>query len=909
MHSISIQRITKMILAKTILVSLIIFLPGVFMTDLTAQITVSGVVRDAEFQAGIPGAIVTEGYTDNKTRTDVSGRFSLRVATHTTLTLVITRSGFETKEIPVVTANKSVNIGEIAIQSGELNLVEIYKLADRAVWQDPVTWSGQDGNDLNMLQGMLQPSAHLYHVPGLYTTEKGSIYGETKLNIRGFGQQHISIMLNGVPVNDPGSRTYSWSGRDGFLENVSTFQLQRGTSRVQHYSPYGGGTMNYITGSARQQAGGNAGFEYGAGNFMHSTVTLHTGLLNEKFALSMSGSRKTSDGIINGAWTDVWAYYVTMTYAASKKHRLELYAMGAPQRHGQAIHMQHVAAYSHNLGAALGVPQEILEAIPRSANGRYYNQGVNQVDPAYLGQQYWNGKVHERYAPAFLNENEHYSHAPIAQFNWYADWSEKISQQTTFYYSGLQEGSSGVSGSVNLDYSGPSPFIDYNSTIAENQAKSASEGILNNSVRDQLSAGAISRLNFQFSEQFNSSLGLDLSSSSIRRYQEVRDLLGGNYFIFSGNEFDDPTDEEKPLGGIIGYHHTDQIHRIGISGDVEYTGKRFTAFAGGAFSMANYSSTNHLRRDPESPDQEFQIVPDVAPGFQVKSGISYRLLDDLLVFGNYSIISREPDSRLFLNSPWESVAGNPSSVSMNGWDGGIRYSFSPENGFAISVYDYLLANSSLTQQFSDQLDNVYLLHISNISQRHKGVELEADFQPVRFFGIEANASLGHWVYADDATGTLVNIPAGDGTGIDYTFTTRDLRTGDAPQLQLGGVLSVYPLKHSYIRAGFRFYGQHYSSWNPAGALTIETRETWEIPEYYLVDLHAGYTLVTNARYRITFKGHVFNLLDELYVQDAINNGALNELPGDQMEYANTAGAARVFIGLPRTFSAGMHVSF
>ncbi|MDF1571257.1 MAG: carboxypeptidase-like regulatory domain-containing protein [Bacteroidales bacterium] len=880
------------------------------MADLKAQVTLSGVVKDAEFQSGIPGAIVTEGYTENKTRTDATGRFSLRVPTHTNLTLVITRSGFETKELPVITANKSINIGVIAIQSDELNLVEIYKLADRAVWRDPVTWTGQDGNKLSILQGMLQPSAHLYHIPGMYATEKGSRYGETKLNIRGFGQQHISIMLNGVPVNDPGRRTYSWSGRDGILENVSTFQLQKGTSREQHYSPYGGGTMNYITGSARQQAGGNAGFEYGAGNYMHTTVTLHTGLLNDKFALSMSGSRKTSEGIINGAWTDVWAYYFTMTYAASNKHRFEIYAMGAPQRHGQAIHMQHVAAYSHNFAAELGVPQEILEAIPRSGIGRYYNQGVNQVDPDYPGQQYWNGKVHERYAPAFLNENEHYSHAPIAQINWYADWSETISQQTTFYYSGLNEGSSGVSGSVNLDYSGPSAFIDYNSTIAENQAKSTSEGILNNSVREQISAGAVSRLNFQFSEQFNSSLGLDLSSSGIQRYQEVRDLLGGNYFIFSGNEFDDPSDEEKPLGGIIGYHHTDQIHRISISGDVEYTGKKLNAFASGAFSMANYSSTNHLRRDIDSPGQKYQTVPDVAPGFQVKSGISYRLLDDLLLYGNYSLISREPDSRLFLNSPWESVAGNPTNVSMKGWDGGIRYAFFPENGFAISVYDYLLINSSLSQEFSDQLNNVYLLHISNISQHHRGIELEAGFQPVRFFGIEANASLGSWIYAEDASGTLVNIPSGNETGIDYTFRTRDLRTGDAPQLQLGAVLSVYPLKHSYIRAGFRYYGQHYSTWNPIVDLTSESQILWEIPAYYIIDLHGGFTLMAGTTYRIAFKGHIFNLLDELYISDAVNNGSLQTLPEAEVnEYANSAASASVFIGLPRTYSIGINVLF
>jgi iron complex outermembrane receptor protein len=421
--------------------------------------------------------------------------------------------------------------------------------------------------------------------------------------------------------------------------------------------------------------------------------------------------------------------------------------------------------------------------------------------------------------------------------------------------------------------------------------------------------GAISRLNFHFSDRFSSSLGLQASSNNIQHYQEVRDLLGGSFYYFSGNEFDEPQEHDKQLGAIIGYHHTNRMNRVGFSGDISYTGSTISAFTRGAYSMGSLTHTDHLQRDPENPAQQYTLQPEIAPGFQIKSGISYRVLDDLLTYANYSYISREPNSRLVLDYLEGPVTYYPSNLSIQGFDAGIRYALSSATSIAISVYDYLLANSTLTQKIKDQLNNEYLLHISNIDQRHQGIELDADFRPVRFFGIEANAALGNWKYADYATGTLVDISADNGTGTEYTFRNKNLNTGNAPQLQLGTILSVHPVMNSYIKAGFRFFGHHFSSWNPAGFLTNEKQQVWEIPEYYLLDLHAGYTVTMDSRYRIAIRGHIFNLLDEVYITDAMNNGALNTLPGDPAEYINTAAAASVFIGLPRTFSIGMNVSF
>ena len=38
-------------------------------------------------------------------------------------------------------------------------------------------------------------------IPSLYATSESGSYGDAKLNIRGFGQENISVLLNGIPIS------------------------------------------------------------------------------------------------------------------------------------------------------------------------------------------------------------------------------------------------------------------------------------------------------------------------------------------------------------------------------------------------------------------------------------------------------------------------------------------------------------------------------------------------------------------------------------------------------------------------------------------------------------------------------------------------------------------------------------
>jgi len=215
--------------------------------------------------------------------------------------------------------------------------------------------------------------------PSVYATPQGGGAGDARINVRGFNQRNVAIMINGVPVNDMENGWVYWSNWDGVADATSSIQMQRGLSAINLATPSVGGTMNIITSPAEMKAGGTGKFEYGSGNFMKATFSAHTGLINNKFAASVSVVRKVGEGVIDKTWTDAWAYYMGMSYNVSKNHRLELYAIGAPQRHGQNLYKQNVAAYSHEYAKKTWcIRQYINEIQKRLQTGRLYNEKLER---------------------------------------------------------------------------------------------------------------------------------------------------------------------------------------------------------------------------------------------------------------------------------------------------------------------------------------------------------------------------------------------------------------------------------------------------------------------------------------------------------------------------------------------------
>ena len=131
--------------------------------------------------------------------------------------------------------------------------------------------------------------------------------------------------------------------------------------------------------SGGQQARGSFKVEVGNDGFLKGTAVLSTGLLNDTFAMTVGLVAKTGDGYVRGTWTDGYGYYIGTSWKVNETNRLELFAIGAPQRHGQRTFASNIAAYDADYARSLGYSQADITA---ALNVGAQNAG-NAFNPNY----------------------------------------------------------------------------------------------------------------------------------------------------------------------------------------------------------------------------------------------------------------------------------------------------------------------------------------------------------------------------------------------------------------------------------------------------------------------------------------------------------------------------------------------
>ena len=525
--------------------SLLMFLAPMF---LWGQSVVGVVNSEGKPLAG--ANVVVDG-TDKGGVTDDSGKYTIDVGAAGTYTLTASFIGYSSLTAQVE-VNDIVGTLNFSLEEDVLTMSALEVLASRADQKTPVAYTTVSKKEMEIRLGSQDIPMILNTTPSVYATGQGGGAGDARINVRGFNQRNVAVMINGVPQNDMENGWVYWCNWDGVGDATSSIQMQRGLSAVNLATPSIGGTMNIITDPASHEKGGKFKQEVGEGGFLKSTINYNSGLINDKLAVSGTIVRKTGDGFIDGTWTDAWAYYLGTSYAVSDDQRFELYAIGAPQRHGQNLYKQNIATYSQELaGDVDGYDVTAFaegEKFEHEA-GRFFNQNWAPVDPSYTGQQYWymyGARTTDRYNSNLLNERENFFHKPLVNLNHFYDINDEIRLSSVLYWSGGSGGGTGTYGSVKRfpaiegnNWWASSPWTwDWNGEIAENSAnidsawsdsENRSTGILRNSINRQNTYGLISKLNYDVSEDLELQVGIDWRTAGIEHAREVRDLLGGDY--------------------------------------------------------------------------------------------------------------------------------------------------------------------------------------------------------------------------------------------------------------------------------------------------------------------------------------------------------------------------------------------
>ncbi|MDP1675870.1 MAG: TonB-dependent receptor [Bacteroidota bacterium] len=114
--------------------------------------------------------------------------------------------------------------------------------------ETPVTFTNLNKGLIEQRYSMQDVPVMLSELPAMISySDGGNGVGYNYIFLRGFDQRRLSIMVNGVPQNDPEDHNVYWIDFPDLLASSSNVQVQRGAGSAFYGPPAIGGSVNIIT--------------------------------------------------------------------------------------------------------------------------------------------------------------------------------------------------------------------------------------------------------------------------------------------------------------------------------------------------------------------------------------------------------------------------------------------------------------------------------------------------------------------------------------------------------------------------------------------------------------------------------------------------------------------------------------
>lgn len=597
-----------------------------------------GVVTDRVTGESLIGAAVV--YSEGKgVITDINGQYTLELP-YGTYELTVSYVGYE-KTTETVNLDKKFIKKDFSLKSTTLRQVEI--VSDLAIEKEtPVAFTNIKPKQIDQELGTNDLPMLLNATPGIYATQTGGADGGPRVNIRGFKQRNISLMIDGIPINNMDDGRIFWSNTFGIDIILANMQVQRGLTSSKLALPAIGGTINYITKSIENKKNLFVEQEYGSFNTYRASVGYNSGRLNNGWGFSVAGSYRKGDGFYDKQFREEFFYYGKVQKELGN-HIISLSAMGSPVKYGIRADQNKIVVYDKDYAtdlfkgdddlyrrlAAYNVAQnigrEINDLSQRDSLGEVYGwtpqefaniasqndfidtTGVFSKDFRYNNHWgYLNGEV--------KNERLRDYHKPIFSLRDLWRISDRLYFSNVVYYS---FGKGGITNRIpflgfgdydedlQVDFDGTyrahtiggifGPPID--PLYSDTERKS---GVIMRKVYDNHTwLGYLGTLDFQANEFWSFSGGLDFRYYTSSRYAEVDDLLGGDYYVPALDELpeDRSTSPENRVyreGDRYGFNSENRIRWGAFFAEGKYNKDQWTAFVNLSGVISGYKRVDYF---------------------------------------------------------------------------------------------------------------------------------------------------------------------------------------------------------------------------------------------------------------------------------------------------------------------------
>ncbi len=845
------------------------------------NVSLSGKVKDENGEP-LPGAIVSLVGTVYGSLTNLEGIFKINELPKGKYQVRIAYVGYK-EQLLDIELNENTELQEISLKSDAVGLEEIRVVASYVTdRKTPVAVSSVDLKYIEERFGSQEIPQVVKLTPSVYTSNAGGGFGDSRIMLRGFQQEEIAVLINGVPVNDMAASRVFWSNWQGLSDVLRSTQIQRGLGASRLAISSIGGTMNFITKTTDAEKGGSLLLETSNIYDFKTLATVSTGLSPSGWAMSFAGGRTFGNGYIDNLFIDNWSYYFAVSKQVNEKHLVTFNVVGAPQRHGQRF--------------------------TRLSEKRYTELGSRfaNVDYGYLNGQ----KV---------NQTDNFYHKPQAQLNHYWDITEKTKLSTNIYGSWGRGGGSGtlgkapsrngVNGTLNWEALQTENRTGVDTLITPNAKITGynSVGILRDSRNDHDWYGILSTLNTKITDNLTLTGGIDGRIFKGHNYRTIKNLIGGDFWIEKNYANDSlmylinvtssvkidtiKNGRIRRVGDIVDYDYNSYVNWGGAFGQIEYANDKISTYLN--LSASNtWMKRKELMRKMDNPISETKSFF----AYVAKAGFSYAINNKHTVFVNAGHFTRAPFFRFALVDERTKNEFVNNLKNEKVYSGELGYNLTHSIiSLNLNLYYTQWKDKGVRVSYNNAQGQLAYANIAGMAATHMGIELEGKVNLSQMFVLNFAFSKGDWKWTNDVSASVIN--ENDLSVKQFNLYLKNIKVGDAPQTSGNLGLRVNFTKDLYLIADGSYYADMYSNFNPETRTKEDDRsQSWKMPDFLLFDLHAGYHFKIGNN-DATLKGHIFNVLDKVYFMEA-QDGAKHDRV-----------TSTVFYGYGRVFNMGLNIKF
>ena len=615
--------------------------------------TVSGVITDKVTGETLIGATVI--YAPGKgVSTDIDGKYSITLP-YGVYNFQVSYVGYENKTQEVEIDKNYLGLN---FNLGTTTLREIEVVADIAIEKEtPVAFTNIRPARISQELGTNDVPMLLSATPGVYATATGGSDGGPRIAIRGFKERNISVLIDGIPINNMDDGRVFWSNTFGIDAVLANLQVQRGLTSSKLALPAIGGTVNYITKSIENKPSLFVEQNYGSFNTFRTSAGYNSGRMKGGWGFSLAGSFRKGDGFYEKQFREEYFYYGKLQKDFGT-HIVSLTAMGSPVKYGIRSDLNKIAVYDKDFAAGLFQGDDdlyrrlsqynVAQNKGRELGGNFSERnelaelyGWGSIDPETgefvvdtevfydLASEndfvdtagviskgirynnhwgYLNGDV--------LNERQRDYHKPIFALSDFWRISERLNLSNKVYFS------YGRGGTTNrIPFLG---FGDYDNNLQVNfqraynahtvgippfntppidelysDAEVKSGVILRKVFDNHYWAGFLSTLDFQKDENWSFAGGIDFRYYRSQRYAQITNLLGGDYFVpdlesIPQNRPNVPQSKMFREGDRYDFNSENHIRWGALFGEAKFKKDHWTAFVNLSGVISGYKRVDNF---------------------------------------------------------------------------------------------------------------------------------------------------------------------------------------------------------------------------------------------------------------------------------------------------------------------------